>query len=199
MVQTENRMNWLQKAGIVFLAIVMAFAFAGCSNQSDSKGEASKLDYPDAQTLLVALWEQVAEDQKPAVIGGVGDEAAADMPQALDLGQKENLEHALTVTPALVDAAESGSSLMNAMMANSFTASVWQLKEGSDLKALVEEEGKKMQDNQWICSFPDEYAVYGKDNFIVVCYGLTDQVKPFEEAVEKTLTNAETVKGQFAE
>lgn len=184
-------MKQFKKWMAVLAVFAMAFCLAACSSNEDNKGETGQ--YVSAQELLLKVWNEEESDNKPAVFGGVGDQLVENEPLALDLSQKDILENALTVPASLIEASDNASSIMNAMMANNFTASAWHLKEGADVSALAKEVSEKLVSNQWMCSMPEEYVILQEGSNLVVVYGLKDQVDPFVEAFNKVCTNAATL------
>lgn len=157
-----------------------AFLMAGCQQPSDKK-----TDFSDALALLNAAWEQQDEQTKPAIFGGVGQSAVPDMPQALDFKDKGPIETALNVSPKLIEASSNGASMMNGMMANSFTASAWQIKDAASMNELAEESAETLKSVQWMCSFPETYDIIQCGNFLVIAYGLNDQVDPFLDGLKQ--------------
>lgn len=158
-----------------------ALVFSGCSKpaQSSDTGE-----FADAQALLVAAWEAQSEDEKPAIIGGVTGDVSDELPLALDLKEKETIESALNVPGELIEASSSGASMMNAMMANSFTVSAWQLKDASKAKEMAAKAGDQLSKTHWVCSTPDQYQIIQVSEFLVIVYGLDGQVDPFVSALK---------------
>lgn len=183
------------------LAISPVMVLAGCSSNAGNEVSSNDkdFDFSNAQALLLAIWEKENDDDKPMIIGGVGDNVSETEPLALDLSAEEMLKSTLVVPESLIKNSVDGASVMNGIMANAFTASAWQLKEGADSAALIDEIEKTIKDNHWVCTFPDQYDIFLQDNFVVVSFGQQGQIEPFVTAVKQVMTKAETFSGKLAE
>lgn len=190
----------LKKVGkllIAFCCALMAFNFVACSNQ-DQSSDVSKLEFEDATELLTNIWDRENINDKPnMVFGGIGETMVEEKPGAVDIAQKDSIEGVLYVPMDLANSSTSGACVMNAIMANDFTASAWQLKDDVDVDALQTQIEEKLKSAQWLCTFPEEYDIAVQDGFVVVVYGKTAQVQPFVEAAKQVMANAEVTTGQF--
>lgn len=177
---------------MMLLALVlMPIGAAGCSSPKSDNA----LAYDDAQQMMEEVWNVQDEQSKPAVFGGMGMDAAEGEPGDVSLEDPAAAATAYNVPEDLVKSSENASSMMNAMMSNAFTVSAWELKEGKDAKALVEQTEKQLKETPWICTTPEEYAIGYQGRFVIVVYGYSDQVKPFVEALEKTCPDMELIRG----
>lgn len=174
----------LRKALTALAAILMAgitaMSVMGCFSSPDQK-------FDDAQSLLLYVWNKVPMDERPSVFGGVGGDQLEGEPAPLDLSNQEMICSALVVPAELVTSSKSGSSLINAMMANSLTISAWQLKSQENEDVLIANMEKTLQDNQWLCELPEEYTILKYDDFLVVVFGLKSQTEPFVKTMRKEL------------
>lgn len=186
-------MNFTKKLLLASLSAVMTFGAAGCSSNSAPDTETEAPAYVNAQELLLKVWQADEDENKPAVFGGAGDDITENEPMAVNLSDPELLENAFTVPADLIDASESGASLMNAMMANHFTASAWQLKSGTNAAAIAKSMSEKVANNQWICAFPEEYYILQTGDYLILVYGLSDVVKPFVNAFESVCANGKVL------
>lgn len=198
-MKTNTHASWLRRLGW-FLPVLALMSVIGCSGGagSGSQSQALSPDYVDAEALLNAIWEKMDEDSRPMIIGGVGETISETQPLALDLGDVETLTATLGVPAALVENAKSGASMMNGMMANHFTVSAWQLQQGAEAAALAEQAAQNLKEFHWICGTPEEYRILRQGDFILVSYGLGDQLKPFTEAASSILPDASVMEGTIA-
>lgn len=192
-----NRMA-LKKALLGVCCLIMAVGIAACSNQNNGSTP-SKLEYSNALEFMQTIWDRENINDKPSVFGGLGEDAKADIPGEVDLKDTDSIQGFLFVPQSLVNASSSAACVMNAMLSNDFTASAWQIKEGTELDPIVVEIEQKLKDTHWLCSFPEEYDILVQDDFVVVVFGKKAQVAPFVEAAEKVMTNAQKTNGLFEE
>lgn len=189
-----------------FLKLVLAGSMvlspclmAGCSNSSSTGSEsgAVKTEYADAQALLEAVWNATKEDEPPAVVGGMGNNVTEGMPMAISLDEPDTIAAGLNVPADLVEQSEDASVMMNAMMANAFTASAWQLKDSASAQTLVDQIKTTLSDTHWLCTMPEVYSIVEYGNEIIVVYGYSDQVKPFIDALRSVCPDAKITDGVF--
>ncbi|UNT95964.1 hypothetical protein [Allobaculum mucilyticum] len=189
-----------------FLKLVLAGSMvlspclmAGCSNSSSTGSESSavKTEYADAQALLEAVWNATKEDKRPAVVGGMGNNVTEGMPMAISLDEPDTIAAGLNVPADLVEQSEDASVMMNAMMANAFTASAWQLKDSASAQTLVDLIKTTLSDTHWLCTMPEVYSIVEYGNEIIVVYGYSDQVKPFIDALRSVCPDAKITDGVF--
>lgn len=205
MYPTPSFRHSISKAAKLALSSLLFFSpmvgLAGCTQNvsSEVSSDEKAFDFSDSQALLMAIWEKENDEDKPMIIGGVGENVSESEPLALDLSAEDQLRAALVIPESLIKDSVDGASVMNGMMANSFTASAWQLKDGVDTSALLEKIEQGLLDNHWMCTFPDEYDLFLQDNFLVVSFGQTGQIEPFVKAVKEVMTNAVMVSGKFEE
>lgn len=205
MYPTPSFRHSMSKAAKLALSSLLVFSpmvgLAGCAQNvsSEVSSDEKAFDFSDSQALLMAIWEKENDEDKPMIIGGVGENVSESEPLALDLSAEDQLRAALVVPESLIKDSVDGASVMNGMMANSFTASAWQLKDGVDTSALLEKIEQGLLDNHWMCTFPDEYDLFLQDNFLIVSFGQTGQIEPFVKAVKEVMTNAVMVSGKFEE
>lgn len=187
----------VSKLLIALCCALMTMNVVACSNQ-DQSSNASKLEFEDATELLTNIWDRENINDKPTMVfGGIGEAMVEEKPGAVDVEQKDSIEGVLYVPMDLASSSTSGASVMNAIMANDFTASAWQLKEDADVDTLQTQIEEKLKSAQWLCTFPEEYDILIQDGFVVVVFGKTAQVQPFVEATKEVMTNAQITTGQF--
>lgn len=185
------------------LACTLFMGLAGCSSDtSDSSSSTTSSDsqttettttttsYADAQQLLMAAWDEDTDENKPTSIGGLDAEMVSDLPAALNLEDEETLETTLAVTADLIENSESAASIMNAMMANYLTASVWQLTSDADIDSIAKGVNEKIKDSKWLCGTPEVYVIYQAGSFLYVGFGTSAQLDPLTEAFLKVEPSA---------
>lgn len=173
---------------LLMAALCSPVVMAGCSSapaQNDSQSSTAKT-FADAQELLDDAWNKMEEDTKPSIFGGMGEDLTEGMPMAVSLDDPKTVSTTFNVPETLVENSTSASAMVNAMMANAFTVSAWQLKDGADQTALKNEIQHGLDTAQWMCTFPEVCVVGTYENDLIVAYGYTDQIEPFVDALRKT-------------
>ena len=176
--------NLIRQALLVVAGLAMAFTLTSCSSNGSTN---QKTDYKDANEVLTAIWNAEDADERPDAIGGMGDNLTDNEPAAVSLKDPEMVSQTFVVPVDMVMDSASASAIFNAIMINDFTASVYQLKDASKAKEYAKETAKMIEEQPWMCTFPDEYAVLSSDDYLIVVFGKTEQVSPFIEACKAVL------------
>lgn len=194
-IVNSQRTGWFRRILAAFLVLAVIAPLGGCASSAGDSSSEQSIQYEDAESLLNAVWEAIPEKERPMIIGGVGNNVSETMPLALDLNDPELLSGALGVPESLVKDAQSGASMMNGMMANHFTASAWKLKQDQDAGSLSQLCSDHIKGVHWVCGTPEEYVILCQGDFLIVCYGLSDQISPFIEAAQSVLPQAQSIRG----
>lgn len=192
MTVSKHRYSVLLQMALAFCVVCGSLFLAGCSNGSSAA--ANKGDdlsrFESAESLLLEIWNKEETEAKPSIIGGLSDEISEDAPQAIEISDPETVAGMLNVPPALVEQSKDGACMMNAMMANAFTVSAWQLKSDANTAALTSEAEAAIRDTHWMCTFPEEYQIATSGRFMIIAYGYTDQITPFMTALKEVMPEA---------
>lgn len=184
-------MNRFVPICLTCLLLAGTFTFSACSNTSSAPSNdttaSETITFTNAQELMEACWEADTSAEKPKIIGGMGDEYKEGSPWTVSLSDTSTVSATFVVPVAVLDESESASSMMNAMMANHFTAICLQLKDGADAQSAAKDISAQILSNHWLCGTPEEYKIITKGQFVISCFGLSDSVNPFMDAVAKEL------------
>ncbi|MBQ3193058.1 MAG: hypothetical protein IJB59_05770 [Oscillospiraceae bacterium] len=170
----------MKKFVSIVLALSMAFAMTACGGNAEAETTVPAQEAPaSALEVLETIWNDYAEDEKFAVIGGSMAAPVDGAPGAYDLAD-ENISFNLLIPAEQLSNVTEAASMIHMMNANSFTGAVYKLAGG--VKAA--DFGAAMKDailaNQWMCGFPDKLLVsaFG-DQYVLVAFGVNDAMDPF--------------------
>lgn len=185
---------------LLFAGLVIgAVTIAGCTpSQSASlnNGKVS-LEYPDAISLLDAIWNQVPEQDKTMIVGGIGSTARENTPAAMPMEEPEILAPTLAVPEKLVLESRSSACIRQAMLANDFTVTVWQLNDDQDMARLARQCQEHLANNPWLDTIPEEFDVLWQGDFMVICYGQKAWVNSFVDATSSIMKEPQVLFGRM--
>lgn len=160
----------MKKIIALLLAVVMTMALVACTNSNggDSKTEAT------AKEMLSAVWADLAEDEKYYVQGGDMDNSVED-----DAGEVKNAEFMtfnLLLAEDLHSQVDDVASIIHGMNANSLTLGMYHMTKDADVDAFAKAMREAIMNNRWMCGFPEKMFIASVDGFVLVGYGLLDNI-----------------------
>ncbi len=131
-----------------------------------------------ADKLLSAVWSDFAEDEQYFVGGG-------DMNNMVDgdaglVADTDYMIYNLHFPEELHASVDQVASLIHGMNANSMTTAAYHLAEGTDAATFAQSIRDSIQSTQWMCGFPELLYIASVGEYVVVSYGLTDNVTAIE-------------------
>lgn len=140
-----------------------------------------------ALDLLDPIWMGLGGEHQPASYGGHFSEEYTSGPATYDLTYVEDLAGVLLLPVDQLDSIEEAATVVHMLNANSLTAGVVKLKEGTDVKAFADAVADRISNNQWMCGFPEWMSVIQiNDNALFIAYGLYDLVTPMVENMDSS-------------
>ena len=195
----------MKKILAIVLALVMVMAMAGCNNNGSettttAATTAGIVTAESALALLEGAWGNYAEDEKFAVIGGDFGNPVDNAPGVYDLKEAEGLSATLLIPADQLANVTEAATMVHMMNANTFTGGAVRLAEGTDTAAFALAVRDAIQNNQWMCGFPEKLVVATLGDHIVIAYGLNDAMGPFQQHLVEaypdiTLTYDEVIGG----
>lgn len=140
--------------------------------------------------LLGKIWTQYAEEDRFACYGGTVENSMADAPGDLDMQNTEELTSKYLLPQSMLSQVESGASLVHLMNNNIFTAAVFSLKDGADLKNEAKALRDNLQKTQWICGQPDRLLVAQADGHLLMVFGAKDVMDTFRQNMQASYPDA---------
>lgn len=185
---------------LLLVAVMAVSLFAGCSTNKNDVTDAATEPATEAVAMdpvemLNTVWNgytaNAPEDLQFPVCSGVTDDG--DMIEGagkVDLSTPDTFGNILNVPAELHAQIDDAAYMMHMMNANTFTAGVYHVVKGTDMKAFVDTLTEGIKGTQWICGFPgwltvitygeDVFAYYGDDQLVSLIKDET--VKAFPEA-----------------
>ncbi len=147
-----------------------------------------------AVSILENIWNLYGEDEKFAVIGGNMEAPVDGAPGNYDMAYAENLTYNLLVPEAELANIDEAATMVHMMNANTFTCGVVHLVEGADTAAFAQVMRDAIQNNQWMCGFPETLTVAVIDgSYVLIAYGVNDAMNPFMTHFGEAYADAEVL------
>ena len=148
---------------------------------------------PNAATeKLTAIWEAY-EGEEFFAMGGDPANSVNNAPGNFNL-EDEGLTAILYVPAEETANLNCASSLMHGMLANNFTAGMFQMTGDADAKAFAETMKTAIESAQWMCGRPEKMIVAIIDGeYVLACFGIEPVMTPFETALTAAYADAEIV------
>ncbi|MBQ3106233.1 MAG: hypothetical protein IJC51_01985 [Eggerthellaceae bacterium] len=182
----------MKKALAFLLALPLAVALAGCSGSNG--GSDADVSYESAESILTAIWDTYADDEKFPIMGGDPANAVMDAPAAHSLSDTDSLTMNFGIPADLTGSVEDAASFMHAMNANTLSTIVVRLADGTDIDAAVSAIGTELENKQWLCGCPDKYIIAKiPGNYLLVAYGVQDAIGPFDQKLTSNIAGQEVV------
>ena len=184
----------MKKLFALLLTVAMVLSLAACANTAEKKEENNKnVNVPaSALEVLENIWADYSDDEKFAVIGGNMESPVDGAPGNYDMAYAENMPYNLLIPADQLTNITEAASMIHMMNANNFTSGVFHLAEGvaaADFAATMQ---SAVQNNQWICGFPETLviAVIGGE-YVLVSFGVNDAMDPFQTHLSAAYPDAE--------
>ena len=179
----------MKKLLAFLLVLSMIISFVGCTAKNNADGPESAL------VLLENVWAKYQENEKFSAAGGDFSEEnqRMDAPGKFSLEDKEALASTFCLdaeTAALVDDA---ASLMHMMLANNFTAVALRVTDVQDTEKVTKSLRENIQNNRWLCGFPEEMYIATVGNYVVSVFGASDLVEVFDTHLKEAYTDTKVV------
>ena len=184
----------MKKIIALLLACFMVMGMAACGTAADSKETTeTKVEAPaSALEVLENIWAKYADEEKFFAMGGFKLDAEG-IPVTVDgapgkVEDNDYLNYTLLV-PAEQTVTEAAS-LMHAMNANTFTGAAYKV---SDVQAFASAMQSAVQNNQWMCGFPEQLLIANVGGVVVVAFGNGEIMTTFQNHLAEAYAGAEVL------
>lgn len=149
-------------------------------------------DTTTALDILDCAWISMGAEHQPSAYGGHMSEEFMHGPYTYDLAYAEDLAATLLLPADQMGSVVDAATVVHMLNANSMTAGVVKLKEGTDMKAFADATAERISNNRWMCGFPEKLVIVqvGED-FLFVGYGLVEMMDPMVNGLKESITASE--------
>ena len=195
----------MKKLIAILLVLAMALSIAACGNTKpeetteapetttvpETTGAPAANVPASALEILTNIWALFGDDEKFPIAGGNMEAGVMDAPGNYDMAYAENLPYTLYVTAEQLPSITEAATMVHMMNANTFTSGALRLAAGTDAAAFAQTLRDAIQNNQWICGFPEQLviAVVGGE-YVVVAFGVTAAMSPFATKLTEAYADA---------
>ena len=167
-------------AGVMMLGLAACGAEKPAETTAPAQTTAPAVTVESALAVLEDIWAKYGDDEKFAVIGGNMENPVDGAPGNYDMAYAENLTWNLLVPAEQLANIDEAATMIHMMNANTFTCGVVHLTEGTDAAAFAQVMRDAIQNNQWMCGFPETLtvAVIGGE-YVLIAFGVNDAMNPF--------------------
>ena len=197
----------MKKLFALLLALTMVLSLAACASTDNSDDTTPATDGSTPATgdfntnapasaleALENIWAAFGDEEKFPVIGGNMESPVDGAPGNYDMAYAENMTYNLLIPADQIANITEAASMIHMMNANTFTCGAFHLAEGvaaADFAATMQ---SAVQNNQWICGFPETLviAVVGGE-YVLVAFGNNAAMTPFQTHLSEVYPNAEVL------
>ena len=197
----------MKKRSLILLLAVMMLTLVACGKTQESgKQESSAAEssveesvqepavtIADALELLNTVWANYDDANKFPVGGGDSANLNFEGPGKFDAANSEELDVTLGFPADKVAQIDDAASMMNAMMANNFTAGVYHVTD----KAAVQEIAAAMKENilarHWMCGMPEKMVIIAVDDYLISAFGLGELIDTFQTEIQEAYEIADVL------
>ena len=145
-----------------------------------------------ALAVLENIWNKYGEGEKFAVIGGNMESPVDGAPGNYDMAYAENLTWNLLIPESEIANVAEAATMIHMMNANTFTCGAVRLAEGADVEAFANTMRDAIQNNQWMCGFPENLTIAVIDGeYVLIAFGVNDAMTPFKAHLAQAYADAE--------
>ncbi len=170
----------MKKLLILCLTVLMIPMMVACGGNTDSN--APKLEGVEAPVdILNTVWNSYTEDTKFFAMGGDFNNIVDNAPGAVDVTDADTLASQFVCPADAAAMIDGAASLVHAMNANTFTGVAYHIAEGADAAAFITAMQTAVENNQWMCGFPEKLMIATvSDEYVVVAFGAADLIDTFK-------------------
>ena len=168
----------MKKLLALLLAAVMTVSVVACGSKSnDTTADAPEIT--DALEILTKVWDTYEEAEMFPVGGGDSENLNWEGPGKFNVEAVEELDVTLGLPADLAGQIDDAASMMNAMMANNFTAGVYHLTDASTAEDFTTTLKEALLAKQWMCGMPEKVVIITVGDYVVSVFGLSDLLDTF--------------------
>lgn len=171
-----------KKILFALLTAAMTISLAACGgSQKPEEDKEAQVTVESAEVLLNNVWDQFAEDEKFAVVGGDAANSVENAAGKVDISDTETVTALFHISEDGLAYVKDAASLMHMMNANTFTAAAYQLEDAANAPELVDSLKESISGTRWMCGFPEMLHIYTvADEYVTAAFGNADNMEHFK-------------------
>lgn len=178
---------------LLMLAVLALTMLAGCGAEKPQETTAPAEVASSPLEILETVWGLYDEEEKFPATGGEIGETLTQGPGAFSSLTEDNSYTLLIPADQLGNVTEAAS-LMHMMNSNTFTCGAYRLGEGVTAEAFGEAMRNAVQNNQWICGFPETLLIQSVDSsYVLVAFGHGDIMTTFKTHLTQAYPDSQTL------
>ena len=181
----------MKKLLALLLAATMMISVVACGSKANEEADAPQI--ADALEILTTVWGTYEEAEMFPVGGGDSENLNWEGPGKFNVAAVEELDVTLGLPADLAGQIDDAASMMNAMMANNFTAGVYHLTDASTAEDFTATLKDALLAKQWMCGMPEKVVIITVGDYVVAGYGLADLCETFKTNLTTQYTTATVV------
>ncbi len=182
-----------KRIAIVLTAALMLGLLAGCGSAKPQETTAPAETIGSPLEILETVWGLYTEEEKFPSTGGEMGETLTEGPGAFTTVD-ENLSYTLLIPADQLGGIQEAASLMHMMNSNTFTCGAYRLAEGVTAESFGETMKEAVQNNQWMCGFPDKLLIQSVgSSFLVVAFGHEEIMDTFKTHLMEAYPDSQTL------
>lgn len=143
--------------------------------------------------ILAKIWTEYDENERFASYGGTVEHSVSDAPGDLDMTNTEEIITKYLLPADQLTNVENGASLVHLMNSNIFTAAVFKLKEGADVRTAAKALRDNIQKAQWLCGQPDHLLVAEVEGHLLMSFAAKEAMDTFRQSLKTAYTETEII------
>ena len=156
--------------------------------------------YQNAHELLASIWASYGENEQFPVMGGDYDNVVENAPGAFDLTHADaaaNIDSLLSFPSEEISKIDSAASIIHGMNTNMFTCGAFHVTDAGEVQATADRIKNHILTKQFLCGSPEHLVILRvPDNYLIVLYGLKDNVDTFVQKTKSSLPDTATLAEQ---
>lgn len=180
----------MKKIFAIVMAAAMALSMlAGCGSENPQETTVPTTAPAEVAAspleILETVWGLYTEEERFPSTGGEISETLTEGPGAYTQLTEDN-SYVLLVPADQLGNVKEAASLMHMMNSNTFTCGAYRLSDGVSGESFGEAMKDAIQNNQWMCGFPDKLLIESVgDSFLVVAFGHEEIMDTFKTHLEE--------------
>ena len=178
----------MKKISIIAILTLIVMLVASCGGD-----KAPVSSYKDSLEVINTVWGAYAEADKFPAGGGDSANLSMEGPGKFDHTNKEELDTTLALPASQAEKIDDAASMMHMMNANTFTAGIYRLVEGTDVDSFAKAVKENLDARQWMCGFPEKFVIINTGSYVITAFGNGQIIDTFKTNATSTLENAKVV------